>query len=212
MSTPVDLLCQQHGQKKVLDFFERSYPSSYASFVKTVHECMDKAVAEVQRAAQYLYGADEDTITTFIVSNLRGQQLDAEHDSDAGGHVDVFIQDADKQFVWIAEAKIDLNDKWVQGSIPQLMDRYADGTTNADKGGILIYIKNDGAADYMAKWRTYIATKYGSKPGYSDWDCPTRHPYAFHSECEYSKTFKPFQLRHIGVSLFRQASKDEMDV
>jgi hypothetical protein len=208
MSLTLEDLCQRHGNGKVLEFFERRYPSSYASFVATVHACIDKATVEVQRAAQYLYGADEDTITTFIVSNLRAQQLDAEHDSDSGGHVDVFIQDADKTFTWAAEAKIDSSAEWVQGSIPQLMDRYADGTVGADQGGILIYIKNEYAATYMAQWRAYVATKYGSKAGFRAWNCHTRHPYAFFSECVYNKTGQPFRIRHIGLTLFRQASKD----
>jgi uncharacterized membrane protein len=211
MGMTVNDLCRHHGEGKVLEFFERQYPPSYSAFLATVHACMDKAIGEVQRAAQYLYGADEDTITTFIVSNLRSQQLDAEHDSDSGGHVDIFIQDADRKFTWAAEAKIDSGVEWVRGSVPQLMDRYADGTVGADQGGILIYIKNEEAATYMREWRTYVQTKYGSKPRFRDWNCHTRHPYAFFSECVFNKTGELFQIRHMGLTLFRQASKDEAD-
>lgn len=211
MSVTVDELCQRYGNKKILDFFERRYPSSYQSFLDTVHASMDRATVEVQRAAQYLYSADEDTITTFIVSNLRAQQLDAEHDIDSGGHVDVFIQDADKIFTWAAEAKIDSSADWVQGSIPQLMDRYADGTVGADQGGILIYIKNEDAANFMLQWRNHVVTKYSGIAGFRDWNCSTRQPYAFFSECVYNKTGLPFSIRHIGLTLFRQASKDDAD-
>ncbi|CAN7568634.1 hypothetical protein LJR129_004132 [Acidovorax sp. LjRoot129] len=211
MSVTVDELCRRHGNQKILDFFERRYPSSYQSFLDTVHACMDRATVEVQRAAQYLYSADEDTITTFIVSNLRAQQLDAEHDSDSGGHVDVFIQDADKKFTWAAEAKIDSSADWVQGSIPQLMDRYADGTVGADQGGILIYIKNEDAANYMLQWRNHVVTKYSGIAKFRDWNCSTRHPYSFFSECVYNKTGQLFGIRHIGLTLFRQASKDDAD-
>ncbi len=211
MSTPLTDLCRHYGEGKLREFFERSYPSTYESFIDTVHACIDRATAEVQRAAQYLYTADEDTITTFIVSNLRSQQLDAEHDSDSGGHVDIFIQDVDKKFTWAAEAKIDTSLGWVAGSIPQLMDRYADGTVGADQGGVLIYIKSEQAAPYMTQWRASVNAKYASKSGYQDWNCSTRHPYAFFSECEFNKTGRPFRIRHIGLTLFRQASKDEAD-
>lgn len=212
MSATLEQVRQRLGDGKVLELFERRYPSSYESFVDTVHKCMDRAIVETQRAAQYLYDADEDTITTFIVSHLRGQQINAEHDSDSGGHVDIFIQDEDKKYTWAAEAKIDSSLDWVQGSIPQLMDRYADGTVGANQGGILIYIKNEAAATYMAQWRTYVTTKYGAKQEFRDWNCSTRHPYAFFSECKYNKTAQLFRIRHIGLTLFRQASKDAADV
>jgi hypothetical protein len=41
--------------------------------------------------------------------------------------------------------------------------------------------------------------------------CPTRRDYAFFSECVYSKTGKPFKIRHVGVLLFRKASKVAAD-
>lgn len=116
-----------YGEKAVLEHFEKKYPQSYESFLKTVHACIDKAVVEAQRAAQYLFDSSEDHITTFIVSNLRGQGIDADHDSDSGGHVDIFIEDADKNYSWAAEAKIDTDWSWIEGGVGQLMDRYADG-------------------------------------------------------------------------------------
>ncbi|MBU6257472.1 MAG: hypothetical protein KGO01_03510 [Burkholderiales bacterium] len=191
----------------MLDHFEKKYPPSYESFLETVHACINKAVVEAQRAAQYLFGADEDHITTFIVSNLRGQGIDADHDCDSGGHVDIFIQDTDKQYSWAAEAKIDTDWPWIEGGVGQLMDRYADGTVGRDQGGLLIYIKNENGATRIADWRARVIAKYSAKQGFVDADCPTRGAYAFFSECVFPKTGRPFRIRHVGVLLFREASK-----
>lgn len=196
-----------YGEKAVVEHFEKKYPQSYESFLKTVHACVDKAVVEAQRAAQYLFDVSEDHITTFIVSNLRSQLLDAEHDSDSGGHVDIFIEDADKQYSWAAEAKIDTDWSWIEGGVGQLMDRYADGTVGRDQGGLLIYIKTENGATRVADWRARVMTKYSAKQGFIDADCPTRGDYAFFSECVFPKTGKPFRIRHVGVLLFREASK-----
>jgi hypothetical protein len=196
-----------YGEKAVLEHFEKRYPQSYESFLKTVHACIDKALAEAQRAAQYLFDSSEDHITTFIVSNLRGQGIDADHDSDSGGHVDIFIEDADKNFSWAAEAKIDTDWPWIEGGVGQLMDRYADGTVGRDQGGLLIYIKSKNGAKRVADWRARVTAKYSAKQGFIDADCPTRGDYAFFSECIFPKTGKPFRIRHVGVLLFREASK-----
>lgn len=196
-----------YGEKAVLEHFEKKYPQSYESFLKTVHACVDKAVIEAQRAAQYLFDSSEDHITTFIVSNLRGQGIDADHDSDCGGHVDIFIEDADKNFSWAAEAKIDTDWSWIEGGVGQLMDRYADGTVGRDQGGLLIYIKTENGAKRIADWRARVTSKYSAKQGFIDSNCPTCGDYAFFSECIFPKTGKPFKIRHIGVLLFREASK-----
>ena len=196
-----------YGEKAVVEHFEKKYPQSYESFLKTVHVCVDKAVVEAQRAAQYLFDASEDLITTFIVSNLRSQLLDAEHDSDSGGHVDIFIEDTDKQYSWAAEAKIDTDWSWIEGGVGQLMDRYAEGTVGRDQGGLLIYIKTEKGATQVAEWRARVVAKYSAKQGFIDADCPTRGAYAFFSECVFPKTGRPFRIRHVGVLLFREASK-----
>lgn len=196
-----------YGEKAVLEHFEKRYPESYESFLKTVHVCIDKAVVEAQRAAQYLFDSDEDHITTFIVSNLRGQGIDADHDSDSGGHVDIFIEDVDKKYSWAAEAKIDTDWSWIEGGVGQLMDRYADGTIRRNQGGLLIYIKTDKGATRVAEWRARVKAKYSAKQGFTDADCPTRGDYAFFSECIFPKTGRPFKIRHVGVLLFREASK-----
>jgi hypothetical protein len=199
------------GEKGVLSYFEKQYPDSYDAFLRTVYECLDKAIAEAQRAAQYLFAASEDCITTFIVSNLRSQELDADHDSDSGGHVDILVADADKRFSWAAEAKIDTDWGWIEGGIGQLMDRYADGTVGRDQGGFLLYIKNEGGATRLADWRQRVIAKYSSKQGFRVLDCPNRHPYAFFSECVFPKTGQLFRIRHVGVLLFREASKAAAD-
>jgi hypothetical protein len=196
-----------YGEKAVLEHFEKRYPQSYEAFLKTVHACIDKALVEAQRAAQYLFDSSEDHITTFIVSNLRGQGIDADHDSDSGGHVDIFIEDADKNYSWAAEAKIDTDWSWIEGGVGQLMDRYADGTVGRDQGGLLIYIKTENGAKRVADWRARVTAKYSAKQGFIDADCPTRRDYAFFSECVFPKTGMPFRIRHVGVLLFREASK-----
>lgn len=207
MSLTLQDLARLYGEKKLTEHFEKLYPQSYESFLKTVHECVDKAVVEAQRAAQYLFDSSEDHITTFIVSNLRSQQLDADHDSDSGGHVDIFIEDVDKKYGWAAEAKIDTDWSWIEGGVGQLMDRYADGTVGRDQGGLLIYIKTDNGATRVSDWRARVKAKYSAKQGFIDADCPTRRGYAFFSECVFPKTGRPFRIRHVGVLLFRKASK-----
>jgi hypothetical protein len=53
-----------YGEKAVVEYFEKKHPQSYASFLKTVHVCVDKAVVEAQYAAQHLFDMSEDHITT----------------------------------------------------------------------------------------------------------------------------------------------------
>jgi len=69
-----------------------------------------------------------------------------------------------------------------------------DGTVGADQGGILIYIKDEDAANYMLQWRNHVIAKYSSIAGFRDWNCSSRHPYAFFSECVYRKTGQPFKV------------------
>jgi len=92
-----------------------------------------------------------------------------------------------------------------------LMDRYADGTVGRDQGGLLIYVKTENGATRVADWRERVKAKYSAKQRFSDADCPTRGDYAFFSECVFPKTGRPFRIRHVGVLLFREASKAAAD-
>ena len=46
MSLTLQDLARLYGEKRLTEHFEKLYPQSYESFLKTVHECVNKAVVE----------------------------------------------------------------------------------------------------------------------------------------------------------------------
>jgi hypothetical protein len=109
--------------------------------------------------------------------------------------------------MWGAEAKIAYSYEWLAQGVDQLFDSYIDGTTGRDKGGLLIYLKRENATGVMNEWRARLKELWsGTDPTFADADCPERPGYAFITTQNLRRTGMPYELRHIGVSLWRQHS------
>ena len=177
---------------------------NYDDFVECLYEDIDRIFAAFQATPQRRSGDGEDRITDDLVVNLRTAGYDANHDQDAGGHVDVTVKAGN--LTWIGEAKIYRSVGNVLEGFLQLTTRYrpASGNFAHNKGGMLIYItEKPNAKAQMDAWRQHIQNQ--SVDGYQDWDC-TRNVLAFHSKHTHEVTGHPFFVRHIPLLLYHQPS------
>ncbi len=204
--TKIEDLIALHGEAEVLELFEKRYPESYEVFLKHIQLGIDAAVGAIERNAKHYSGFLEDQITTILVENLVAQRFDASHDADYSGHIDVSIQSQCKKFFWGAEAKINYNHKWLSEGVEQLENSYLDGTTNRNHAGLLIYIKHDNAAGRMKNWADFYAREKSSDGNFSIASCKHRENYAYVSSQTLQRTGMPYELRHIGISLWRKHS------
>jgi hypothetical protein len=194
------------GYDGYLEHVERKHPPDYGTFLKHVQSAVNAAVASLERNAKHYFLLKEDQLSVIFVEHLIAQELNAAHDADYSGHLDVSIESQCKKYVWGAEAKIDYSLEWLQQGVGQLLGSYLDGTTNRDKAGLLIYIKNEDASGRMTAWRSQCKTNASGDLAYSDRDCPDRKDFAFFNSQTLRRTGRPVEIRHIGVSLWRQRS------
>ena len=168
----------------------------YDSFVDYVEDEISGCIQQLECNPEHHCNKGEDEVTISIRDMLVMKGVDAEHDVQHGGHVDLFI----KQGSWKyhAEAKIykglvNSYEGWLQ-----LTTRYASGNP-CNKGCILLYLqKHAGTLDVMNDWKGHVEGKVED----INVDFCSVNPLSLVSSHTLERTGLPYYIRHIPVSLY----------
>jgi hypothetical protein len=172
----------------------------YARFVELIEDALDWVAQELARNPELKQGQTEDQITQEVILALRAVDFDAKHGTRIGGHCDITIEGRD-EFLWLGEAKIHKNTyKWLFAGFQQLSTRYSTGGADQDAGGILIYCFGPRVDRIMMSWRRYMKGRIG---GVTIVRCE-RNPLALRSSHVHERTGRPFNIRHVPISLYFQ--------
>ena len=123
--------------------------------LRALEKIVDSIYDNISTNRHIIHTETEDQITIIIVIALNAFGIDASHDSQVGGHVDILVKAAGG-FVWIAEAKMDRGNSWISKGYLQLTTRYMPGTNGADSGELLIYCKKQQAIRTLQSWRSHL--------------------------------------------------------
>jgi hypothetical protein len=169
---------------------------NYDTFVEYVEEELVGCIQQLESNPEHHYNQSEDQVTIAIRDMLVVKGVDAEHDVQHGGHVDLFI----KQGSWKyhAEAKIHKgNGNDYEGWL-QLTTRYASGNP-CNKGCILLYLqKHANTLKVMESWKAHIEDIVDN----ISVDFCSKNPLALMSTHDLIRTGLPYHVRHLPVSLY----------
>jgi hypothetical protein len=175
-------------------------------FLGVLYEDLDQIIQTLQERKQNYCNAGEDVITMALVDMLRQRQYIAEHDSKIGGHVDVVIRGRDPKFLWLGEAKRDNGPAWLEEGMEQLCNRYSDGSTGRDHGGILVYIQGMKARQIFQNWKDSLA-KSTQFENLAISDCPRNPSAAFISTHTHNTSGLSYHVRHMAIGLYHKPTK-----
>lgn len=97
----------------------------------------------------------EDELSTQIVGMLEMAGIQASHDTQVGGHVDILVKAKDG-FQWIGEAKIHGAYDWIDDGFLQLSSRYGLAQYGRDHGEVIIYHRGGKSAHVLNTWKAKL--------------------------------------------------------
>ena len=183
---------------KLSNFADRILVNSYETFVDVLHRDIDLCILQMEEEPKIRQNDCEDRLSTDIVNMLRCYSYDASREQSIGGHCDISVRHANG-FLWLCEAKIHSSYEHLIKGFNQLCTRYSSGTPDTDKGGILIYIKNQNTQSVISAWRNKLSEMNLSE--FYEWECPSRKELAFFSSHMHESSGRPYIVRHMGVVL-----------
>jgi hypothetical protein len=194
------------GQPEFLALYERIYPRTYDELVARIYADLDACIGQMEADAKDFMSAHEDVMNRALVRLLQRSGHQASHDHDEGGHVDIRIASRDGKYSWLAEAKILRDTGYLDAGMDQLLNRYTRGTPGHNKGGFVVYVQADRAAERFSRWRQHHegqGTKYEALESRS---CSERPGLAFFSSFVLPRLgagVPKHEIRHLAVSLYR---------
>lgn len=170
----------------------------YDEWVHWIYRAIDHIVRQLEENPELREDRLEDELTIDIVSHLRMFQIDADHETKIGGHVDIRIR-GPNSFLWLGEAKKHSTYDWLMKGFRQLDTRYSTGNPDQDAGGLLIYIFGPRVDEVMKKWKEHLGSQLGASITFAG--CPL-NPLAFISSHQHARTGREFKVRHLPMSLY----------
>lgn len=199
------------NQNELTEFCRRTSPENYEAFVQQIHSDIFDIVNLIEADSKDYLSRSEDEINRDIVRNLKSKNYNASHDTDENGHVDIHIISRNNRYTWLAEAKIYNGPSYIEDGVDQLTTRYARGTEGHNHGGILIYIKNSSCEDKFKAWRTHFSLLSDKYKNLAVQDNCRRSSMSFKSEHSLNRiglSSANYNLLHIGISIYREASSN----
>lgn len=188
----------------------REQPLDYPDFIDVFYTDLEDLVGLLEADAKDLMAVSEDFLNRELVRLLNARSYVASHDHDEGGHVDIHVKPGNRLFTWIGEAKLDKGPEYILAGLHQLAERYARGTPGHNCGGILVYFQKDRCSERFAAWRQRLEVGVvGNFEQLVVHDCNGRSGLTFQSDFVLKRigiNAPKYQVRHIAVSLFREAS------
>ena len=197
------------GQPEFLALYERIYPRTYDELVLRLYADLDACIGQMEADAKDFMFAHEDVINRELVRLLQRTGHQASHDHDEGGHVDVRVVSRDGKYSWLAEAKILRDTGYLDAGMDQLLNRYTRGTPGHNKGGFVVYVQLDRAAERFSRWREFHEGQAGKYEDLESRSCSERPGLAFFSSFVLPRLgtgVDKHEIRHVAVSLYRHES------
>ncbi|WP_306047889.1 hypothetical protein [Nioella sp. MMSF_3534] len=141
------------GLKSSFDFW---MAPTHELRLQCLEKILDKVYSRVVLDRHLTHSESEDQLNSRIVGMLASAGLNASHDTQWGGHVDVAVTGPD-DFFWMAEAKFDNGYAWLKKGFYQLTTRYMPGCEGADCGELIIYGRKKNALKALKNWASVIA-------------------------------------------------------
>ncbi len=171
---------------------------SYDEFVNVLYEDIDECIKAMEDEASLRAEDGEDRLTSDIINWLKARTYNAAHDEYVNGHSDIVVRHP-SGYLWLGEAKVHGGyDHLVQG-FQQLCTRYSRGTPNADKGGLVLYVRNVDCASVVAAWLTRLQQM--QLPDFWTEGCPTRKELGFYSSHTHESSGRAYKVRHMAIVL-----------
>ena len=168
----------------------------YNSFVDYVEDELSTCIQQLESNPEHHCNKGEDEVTISLRDMLVMKGVDAEHDVQHGGHVDLFIKQA--SWKYHAEAKIYKGNVNSYEGWLQLTTRYASGNP-CNKGCILLYLQEHaGTLDVMKGWKVHVEDKVDD----ISVNFCGKNPLALVSTHTLLRTGLPYHIRHLPVSLY----------
>lgn len=183
--------------KSVESFLNKLLCNSYDDFVKNVYKELETCIEFMEEDPSVRKNDGEDRLTTDIIHHFRAKGYHATHDEMIGGHSDIVIKH--KDYMWLGEAKIHSNYKYLMQGFKQLCTRYSSGTNKNCNGGLVIYIRTNDASAVIDEWKKRLDSE--QLPEYSSTQCDSRQELSFHSIHKHARSGLPYKVRHMGVVL-----------
>lgn len=194
------------GGKSKQKYISKNNLKTYDSFVSNNLKIINDAVIFLSTQANYLHKLNEDQITVNIISYLNGANINASHDTNMNGHVDILIKE--KNFNFCVECKI--NDRlglgYLIGGMDQLVTRYSTGTIYDSKGAFIIYHKKADLNSFIGRWKNHVETEYKNRDNnnglFISSDISIDAQSQFNTIHKHPKSGLNYIVKHIPISLY----------
>lgn len=174
---------------------------TYDRFIELLYRDIDNCIKNMEEDPKVRKQDSEDRLTEDFRTHLkaRGTYI-VTHDEKIGGHCDLIVRDRNQRYLWLGEAKIHSDYAWLEKGFSQLCDSYAPGTSDANQGGLIVYIRTKMAKNVLTNWKNRLIQK--NLDSYSIQECPSRKELAFFSTHTHERSGLPYKVRHMAVVLF----------
>lgn len=176
--------------------------SSHKRRLQLVEQAVDWCAQEMVKAKQHHQNKSEDELTTSLLIPLTAMGMDATHDTQIGGHVDITVRGAD-DFLWLAEAKKHGTYPWLLDGFEQLDRRYSTGLPGQDCGEMLVYHFGRNSQAVLDEYELRLNA---ARPDVA-FDKSAEVPLTKRSTHRHAATGSDFSVRHRIVPLFFQPTK-----
>jgi len=192
-----DLKIHQGRNPLFKNLYQQLLIDSYESFADYAEASLDDCILLLERNPEQHFKKAEDEISISIRDMLITKGIDAEHDVQHGGHVDIYIKSND--WIYLVEAKIFKGEAYSKEGWLQLTTRYASGHP-CNRGGILLYLqKHEMTKQVMDQWSICMKDLDEEDMGVKVCE---RNVLALNSSHILQRTGLPFYVRHMPVSLY----------
>jgi len=187
-----------------LHMFRRHFAVKYEDFIDVLYDDLDIAISELELNPQLHRDDDEDKLSAHIISQLKMAGYNASLGTTGGGNKDITVIGNNPSWSWIGEAKIYRNITNLHEGFLQLATRYRNVNPTKSCGSILAYILRPNAAKLMLEWMNEVEKTQMELGNFTKYSCLRRKRLAFYSIHDHVASGLPFEVRHIGISLYFQ--------
>ncbi|WP_188009241.1 hypothetical protein [Grimontia hollisae] len=184
----------------------RKTVTNYDEFVSQLNSDIESGISGLQHNRHQFQHPHwgEDPITCNLITHLNALGYDAEHDTQHGGHCDILVKNPLQRFEWIGEAKLWKGPDYIRGGLEQLLTRYASGTINENRGGVLVYVKQPNALKKLQTWKS-VLTSLDNTISVSD---DQHNPLRMDSNHLHLGSGQNYSIRHFFVALNHATSTE----
>lgn len=183
-------------------FLERcaAAKKGYHSWVESLYQDIDQIFNDYFiTSSSFRLQDKEDRFNLEIVNHLKSWGYRAGHDTWTNGHPDIYVENPQFKYRWVAESKIHSDYGNNLKGFNQLCTRYTTGLPTESCGAMILITKNVGdVVSVMDKWKTHLDEKADN---YREKDFKIElnedNPLIFYSSHRHHATGLPYRVKHL---------------